>query len=57
MEKKKCLHVIAARPSKLMRNYSRTLKVNMEGKFYLRKNKELLYFNISNIYLLILFLK
>jgi len=49
MEKKKCLHVIAARPSKLMRNYSRTLKVNMEGKFYLRKNKELLYFNISNI--------
>jgi len=50
------LHVIATRPSKLMRNYSRTLKVNMEGKFYLRKNKELLYFNISNIYLLILFL-
>jgi len=40
MEKKKCLHVIAARPSKLIRNYSRTLKVNMEGKFYLRKNKE-----------------
>lgn len=29
----------------------------LEGKFYLRKNKELLYFNISNIYLLILFLK
>ncbi|MDW0174479.1 MAG: hypothetical protein QOA70_00760 [Nitrososphaeraceae archaeon] len=40
MEKKKCLHVIAGRPSKLMRNYSSTIKVNMESKFSLRKNKE-----------------